>query len=135
LSDRPILLAAGGTGGHLFPAASLGQELKRRGYAVELATDMRAEKYGGDFPARAIHRIPSATLTSRSPIAVAATFTRLGIGYAGGSVALAAGSDAEVLVHDGEADARADRAAEPQVGAELGRELGRADREPPEEVE
>ena len=31
---------------------------------------MRAEKYGGDFPARAIHRIPSATLTSRSPIAV-----------------------------------------------------------------
>ena len=44
---------------------------------------MRAEKYGGDFPARAIHRIPSATLTSRSPIAVTATFTRLGIGYAG----------------------------------------------------
>jgi UDP-N-acetylglucosamine--N-acetylmuramyl-(pentapeptide) pyrophosphoryl-undecaprenol N-acetylglucosamine transferase len=83
LSDRPILLAAGGTGGHLFPAASLGQELQRRGFAVELATDMRAEKYGGDFPARAIHRIPSATLTSRSPIAVAAAFTRLGIGYAG----------------------------------------------------
>ena len=70
-------------GGHLFPAASLAQELRRRGYAVELATDMRAEKYGGDFPARAIDRIPSATLTSRSPIAVTATFTRLGIGYAG----------------------------------------------------
>ncbi len=49
----------------------------------KLATDMRAEKYGGDFPARAIHRIPSATLTSRSPLAVAATFTRLGFGYAG----------------------------------------------------
>ena len=32
---------------------------------------------------RAIHRIPSATLTSRSPLAVAATFTRLGFGYAG----------------------------------------------------
>jgi len=83
LKTRTVLLAAGGTGGHLFPAASLGQELQRRGYAVELATDMRAEKYGGDFPARAIHRIPSATLTSRSPLAVAATFTRLGFGYAG----------------------------------------------------
>ena len=83
MKTRTVLLAAGGTGGHLFPAASLGQELQRRGYAVELATDMRAEKYGGDFPARAIHRIPSATLTSRSPLAVAATFTRLGFGYAG----------------------------------------------------
>jgi UDP-N-acetylglucosamine--N-acetylmuramyl-(pentapeptide) pyrophosphoryl-undecaprenol N-acetylglucosamine transferase len=83
VSVRPILLAAGGTGGHLFPAASLAQELNRRGYAVELATDMRAEKYGGDFPARAIHRIPSATLASRSPLAVAGTFTRLGFGYAG----------------------------------------------------
>jgi UDP-N-acetylglucosamine--N-acetylmuramyl-(pentapeptide) pyrophosphoryl-undecaprenol N-acetylglucosamine transferase len=83
LKAKPILLAAGGTGGHLFPAASLAQELARRGYAVELATDIRAERYGGDFPARAIHRIPSATLTGRSPIALAATFSRLGIGYLG----------------------------------------------------
>jgi UDP-N-acetylglucosamine--N-acetylmuramyl-(pentapeptide) pyrophosphoryl-undecaprenol N-acetylglucosamine transferase len=83
LNGAPILLAAGGTGGHLFPAASLAQELARRGYIVELATDVRAEKYGGDFPARAVHRIPSATLTGRSPVALAATFSRLGVGYLG----------------------------------------------------
>jgi UDP-N-acetylglucosamine--N-acetylmuramyl-(pentapeptide) pyrophosphoryl-undecaprenol N-acetylglucosamine transferase len=81
LTARPILLAAGGTGGHLFPAAALAQELKRRGYEVELATDERAEKYGVEFPARAIHRIPSATFGSRSPLAMAKTFARLFKGY------------------------------------------------------
>ncbi len=83
MSDRPILLAAGGTGGHLFPAAALAQELRRRGDTVDLATDERAEKYGVEFPAREIHRIPSATIRSRSPLAMAQTFTRLGIGYFG----------------------------------------------------
>jgi UDP-N-acetylglucosamine--N-acetylmuramyl-(pentapeptide) pyrophosphoryl-undecaprenol N-acetylglucosamine transferase len=82
LRSRPVLLAAGGTGGHLFPAAALGEELRRRGHDVALATDSRAEKYGKTFPAEATHRIPSATLTSRAPLAVAATFARLGLGYA-----------------------------------------------------
>jgi UDP-N-acetylglucosamine--N-acetylmuramyl-(pentapeptide) pyrophosphoryl-undecaprenol N-acetylglucosamine transferase len=83
LTERLILLAAGGTGGHLFPAAALAQELGRRGYAVELATDERAGKYDTDFPARTVHRIPSATLTSRSPLAMAKTFSRLGGGFVG----------------------------------------------------
>src|SRR4029079_18661862 len=78
-----LLLAAGGPGGQLFPAASLAQELNRRGLPVELVTDIRAENYAGEFPARAIHRVPSATLTSKSPFAVAATFSRLGVGYFG----------------------------------------------------
>lgn len=63
MTTRAVLVAAGGTGGHLFPAQSLSEELQRRGVAVELATDERAVKYGGSFPAREIHTIPAATPT------------------------------------------------------------------------
>ena len=65
---KTFVLMAGGTGGHLFPAMALAQELRRRGHIVELMTDHRAKSYGGDFPAREIHLIPSATPSLRNPI-------------------------------------------------------------------
>ncbi len=40
-----IFLAAGGTGGHIFPAIALGEEMSRRGYKAILLTDKRTEKY------------------------------------------------------------------------------------------
>jgi UDP-N-acetylglucosamine--N-acetylmuramyl-(pentapeptide) pyrophosphoryl-undecaprenol N-acetylglucosamine transferase len=58
-----ILLAAGGTGGHLFPAESLAVELNKRGCRVELVTDDRALSYGSTFPADAIHTVSAATPT------------------------------------------------------------------------
>ncbi len=73
MTERLIMLAAGGTGGHLFPAFALAEELGRRGYAVELVTDMRGDRYGTGFPARAVHKIHAATLTGRSPVALART--------------------------------------------------------------
>jgi UDP-N-acetylglucosamine--N-acetylmuramyl-(pentapeptide) pyrophosphoryl-undecaprenol N-acetylglucosamine transferase len=66
IPDGVVLVAAGGTGGHLFPAEALSVALARRGLAVELATDRRALRYGKSFPARAVHMIPSATLTGGS---------------------------------------------------------------------
>lgn len=62
------MLMAGGTGGHLFPAMALAQELIRRGHVVELMTDHRVESYGADFPASAIHIVPSATPSLRNPL-------------------------------------------------------------------
>lgn len=71
-----VLICAGGTGGHLFPAEALALTLKARGWRVHLATDHRVETYGGDFPAEQVHIIPSATIT-RSPIAAVRGLLRL----------------------------------------------------------
>lgn len=76
-----VLLAAGGTGGHLFPAEALAHELKARGYAVHLVTDRRAERYAGSFPADDIHTVSSATIGSKNPVAVVKAFLSLWRGY------------------------------------------------------
>ncbi len=65
-----VMLAAGGTGGHVFPAEALAYELKARGHSVHLVTDSRAERYAGKFPAEEIHVVPSATIGSKNPIRV-----------------------------------------------------------------
>jgi UDP-N-acetylglucosamine--N-acetylmuramyl-(pentapeptide) pyrophosphoryl-undecaprenol N-acetylglucosamine transferase len=75
-----VLLVAGGTGGHLFPAEALAAALAPRGIAVELATDARAVGYGGKFPARAMHLIPSAT--PRGPFGYAKAGAVIAIGVA-----------------------------------------------------
>ncbi len=72
-SPASVMLAAGGTAGHLFPAFALAQELARRDILVDLITDMRGDKYGADFPARQVYRVPAATLKGSSPIAAAKT--------------------------------------------------------------
>ncbi len=79
---KSIMLTAGGTGGHLFPAFSLAQELKRRGYEIDLITDMRGDRYGTDFPAREIYRVQAATITGKNPLSVAKTVMKLGQGTA-----------------------------------------------------
>src|ERR1700688_3780883 len=77
-----ILLAAGGTGGHLFPAEALGVELIRRGLRVRLATDSRALRYSGLFSKDTIDVVPSETVRGRSPWRLAYTRAMLAAGTA-----------------------------------------------------
>src|ERR1700722_13590985 len=75
-----ILLAAGGTGGHLFPAEALGVELIRRGFRVRLATDARALRYSGLFSKDTIDVVPSETVRGRNPLSRAYPGALLGAG-------------------------------------------------------
>ncbi|MFT3998312.1 MAG: glycosyltransferase, partial [Asticcacaulis sp.] len=52
LSETPLaVVAAGGTGGHMFPAEALARELISRGWQVVLASDARGAAYAEKFPA------------------------------------------------------------------------------------
>ncbi len=62
-----VILAAGGTGGHLFPAQALAEALTRRGYRIQLVTDERVRDYGKDFPAEKTHVVAAATFSLSKP--------------------------------------------------------------------
>ncbi|MDT8346043.1 MAG: glycosyltransferase, partial [Thermohalobaculum sp.] len=62
MSAPLLVIAAGGTGGHMFPAQALAEAMLARGWRVWLATDARGLRYAGGFP-QAVERVelPSAT--------------------------------------------------------------------------
>ncbi len=62
MKHKPILLSAGGTGGHVMPAQALALDLKSRGYPVEWITDKRGMKYVENFEGIPIHEIRAGTL-------------------------------------------------------------------------
>jgi UDP-N-acetylglucosamine--N-acetylmuramyl-(pentapeptide) pyrophosphoryl-undecaprenol N-acetylglucosamine transferase len=89
MSDQPlVLIAAGGTGGHLFPAESLATAVKAVGARVALATDARVGNIAGTFPADEVIQIPAATPSGRSPAKMAQAALVLGYGVLRGMQAI-----------------------------------------------
>ena len=77
---RTAVLAAGGTGGHMFPAEALARELRARGVAVVLVTDRRGAGFGGDLADVETHRISAGGIAGGSPAKRLGGLLRLGLG-------------------------------------------------------
>jgi UDP-N-acetylglucosamine--N-acetylmuramyl-(pentapeptide) pyrophosphoryl-undecaprenol N-acetylglucosamine transferase len=67
-SGKIAVVAAGGTGGHLFPAEALSRVLAERGWRIVLATDARGAAYAEDFPAEERLALDAATFRTGDPI-------------------------------------------------------------------
>lgn len=73
-----LLIAAGGTGGHMFPAQALAEAMVRRGWRVKLSTDARGARYAGGFPhVVAVEQVASATFARGGALARLAVPLRL----------------------------------------------------------
>lgn len=74
MSKKIVVIAAGGTGGHLFPAAAFAEEMFRRGWRVFLMTDARGRRYAEGFPAERIDDVPAASLGANPITAIPSAF-------------------------------------------------------------
>lgn len=78
------LIAAGGTGGHMFPAQALAERLLADGWRVKLSTDDRGARYAGGFPPEVAREIVRSATTARGGLANKLSAPlRIGQGLAG----------------------------------------------------
>jgi UDP-N-acetylglucosamine--N-acetylmuramyl-(pentapeptide) pyrophosphoryl-undecaprenol N-acetylglucosamine transferase len=80
MSRRIAVVAAGGTGGHLFPAEALARALTARGWRIVLATDARGAAYAEHFPAEKRIALNAATAKGGDPIGMARAGLRIAAG-------------------------------------------------------
>ena len=72
MAQKLLMIAAGGTGGHMFPAQALAEAMLKRGWRVKLSTDARGARYTGGFPhSTEITQVQSATFARGGVLAKA----------------------------------------------------------------
>lgn len=76
---RPIVIAAGGTGGHLFPAEALAATLLARGERVVVMTDARSAAFTA-FAGTERHVLSGSGIAGRGALGAARSALRLGAG-------------------------------------------------------
>lgn len=77
---HPIVLVAGGTGGHVFPAEALASELRALDFTLALFTDRRGEAFGGTLGAITTHQIRAGRVSSGGVIGRARGLVDLALG-------------------------------------------------------
>ena len=80
MAAKRLLLAAGGTGGHMFPAQALAEILKDDGWDIAMMTDARGRKHSGRIPADPIIEVKAASISPRHPIKAIAGVMKLAKG-------------------------------------------------------
>lgn len=84
MSTPLLIIAAGGTGGHMFPAQALAEVMLKRGWRVRLSTDARGARYTGGFPDGVeIVQVSSATFARGGVLAKAMVAPKIAIGVIG----------------------------------------------------
>lgn len=84
MSDKPlVVIGAGGTGGHMFPAAAFAEEMASRGWEVGLISDDRGLRYADKFPASWKQEVKAASPNIRKPWTLPGTALKLRAGVNG----------------------------------------------------
>ncbi len=78
--EKLVIIGAGGTGGHMFPAAAFAEEMRGRGWQVGLMSDVRGLRYAGSFPADWKEEVKAASPNLRKPWTLPGTALKLRAG-------------------------------------------------------
>ena len=78
--EKRLVIGAGGTGGHMFPAAAFAEEMRTRGWQVGLVSDARGLRYGNTFPADWKEAVAAESPNLRKPWTLPGSYLKIRAG-------------------------------------------------------